>query len=320
MSVKKVMDILRIYSNFLLTTHINPEGDALGSMLALGQLLEGMGKKAIMVSDHKVPSVYEFLPKSELIRTRMDKNIDYDVAVVVDCPNLDRVGRVKELIKDDKMILNIDHHVSNINFGKVNWVNAKVSSCGEMIYSLFKEMDCKIDKDIATNLYITILTDTGSFRYSNTSSQTHRIAGELIEHGLDVSTIQSKIYERRGANEIKLLGFALSDLKVEEEGKIAYITITCNMAKERNIELKGTEEFVNFPRSVDGVEVALFFREEKNGSIHISFRSKSDIDVNKIASVFGGGGHAKASGCLIKGRMDEVKEKVLAEVAKEIVK
>jgi len=320
MSVKKVMDVLRIYNNFLLTTHINPEGDALGSMLAVGQLLEGMGKKAIMVSDHKVPSVYEFLPKSKLIRTRMDKNIDYDVAVVVDCPNLDRVGRVKELIKDDKMIVNIDHHVSNIKFGKVNWVDAKVSSCGEMVYTLFKEMDCKIDKDIATNLYITILTDTGSFRYSNTTSQTHRIAGELIEHGLDVSAIQSKIYERRGANEIKLLGLALSDLRVGQDGKIAYIAVTRNMAKERNIELKGTEEFVNFPRSIDGVEVALFFREEKNGSIHISFRSKSDIDVNKIASIFGGGGHAKASGCLIKGGMDEVKEKVLAEVAKEIVK
>lgn len=319
MSIKKVMDVLRIYGNFLITTHINPEGDSLGSQLALVQLLEGTGKKAVMVNDHKVPFVYQFLPKSDAIRTRLDKNIDYDVAVVIDCPNLDRIGRVKEVIKSDKMIVNIDHHIGNAKFGKVNWVDEKASSCGEMVYELFKETDCKIDKDIATNLYVAIMTDTGSFGYSNTTSTTHRIAAELIDCGLDAGRIKSDIYSRKGLNEIKLLGAVLSGIQTEEEGKIAYLTVTRDMAKEINMELKGTEEFVNFARSVEGVGVAVFFREEKGGSVHVSFRSKTDIDVNKIATSLGGGGHAKASGCIMKGKIDEVKEKVLAEVRKEVL-
>ena len=318
MSIKKAMDVLRIYSNFLITTHVNPEGDALGSQLALAQLLEAMGKKAIMLNEHKVPYVYDFMPKSGQIRTRIDKNLDYDIAVVMDCPTMERIGRVNEALKEGKMILNIDHHVSNAKFGKVNWINEKASSCGEMVYTLFKELDCKIDKDIAVNLYTAILTDTGSFKYTNTTSQTHRIAGELIDYGLNVYAIQKSIYERRTLNELKLLGLALSDMQTEAEGKIAYFAVTRKMIGDAGIELKGTEEFVNFPRSLDNVEVALFFREEKEGSVHVSFRSKSELDVSRIATSLGGGGHAKAAGCLIKGTMEEVKQRVLAEVKKEM--
>lgn len=318
MSVKKTIDILRVYGSFLITTHINPEGDSLGSQLALYQLLERMGKKAVMINDHKVPAVYEFLPQNNLIRTRLEKNIDYDVAIAVDCPTLERIGRVKEIIRDDRIILNIDHHISNVNFGKVNWIEANASSCGEMIYSLFKELDCKIDKDIAINIYTAILTDTGSFGYNNTSSRTHSIASELLGYGLDVSDIHEKIYEKKSISEMKLLGMALLDVKTEENGKIAYVVVTQDMANAcDNFDLKGTESFVNFPRAISGVEIALFFREEKAGSIHVSFRSKGKVDVYKLAQVFGGGGHARASGCLVKGKLDEVKEQVLAEVRKE---
>jgi len=179
-------------------------------------------------------------------------------------------------------------------------------------------MDCEIDKDIATNLYVAILTDTGSFKYSNTTSRTHKIASELIEYGLDINKIQENIYERKNLGEIKLLGLALSGIQTDATGKIAYVAVTNNMAEECGVDLKGTEEFVNFPRAVDGTEVALFFREEKDDKIHVSFRSKSSVDVNKIASAFGGGGHIKAAGCLTKGTIDEVKERVLAETAREI--
>jgi len=165
---------------------------------------------------------------------------------------------------------------------------------------------------------VAILTDTGSFKYSNTTSKTHRIVGELLDCGLDVSKIQESIYERRSMGEIKLLSAALSNLQVEGAGRIAYTWVTREMAKECGINIKGTEEFINFPRSLDNAEIALFFREEKDGNIHVSFRSTSDADVNKIAAVFGGGGHTKASGCLIKGNMKEVREKVLSEVKKTI--
>jgi len=318
MSIKKAIDILKIYGSFIITAHINPEGDSLGSQLALCHLLEKMGKKAVMINDHKVPGVYQFLPKSNLIRSRLDKRLDYDVAIVLDCPTLDRIGKVKDILDKGKIVLNIDHHISNEKFGKINWVDPKASSCGEMIYNLFKEADCEIDKDSAINLYVAILTDTGSFKYSNTTSKTHRIVGELLDCGLDVSKIQESIYERRSMGEIKLLSAALSNLQVEGAGRIAYTWVTREMAKECGINIKGTEEFINFPRSLDNAEIALFFREEKDGNIHVSFRSTSDADVNKIAAVFGGGGHTKASGCLIKGNMKEVREKVLSEVKKTI--
>jgi len=318
MSIKKVMDVLKIYTNFLISTHINPEGDALGSQLALAQLLEGMGRTAVMVNDHKVPSVYKFLPKSDSIRTRVDKTIDYDVAIVVDCPNLERIGRVRDALKEGKMILNIDHHISNGKFGKVNWVNDKASSCGEMIYELLKELDCKLNKEIATNLYTAIMTDTGSFSYSNTTAKVHKITSELVGCGLDAAGIKSEIYDKKGIGEIRLLGEALSTIQTDSDGKIAYLTATRDMAKSEDGELRGTEEFVNFPRSIGGVEIALFFREEKGGNIHVSLRSNSGLDVNKVAVLLGGGGHAKAAGCIIKGKMDEVKERVLTEVRKEV--
>lgn len=186
------------------------------------------------------------------------------------------------------------------------------------MYKLFKEMDCEIDKDVATNLYVAILTDTGSFRFSNTTSQAHKIASELLNYGLDANMIYENIYEKRSRDEIKLLGLSLSGIETREDGKIAYMAVTQDMAEKCGIELRGTEEFVNYLCTLCNIKVALFFREEKNGKIHVSFRSKSDVDVNKIASIFGGGGHLKASGCLVKGKIDEVKEKVLAEVRKLI--
>jgi phosphoesterase RecJ-like protein len=187
-----------------------------------------------------------------------------------------------------------------------------------MLYKLFKETDVALDKEIATNLYVAILTDTGSFRYSNTTSQTHKIASELLGCGLDVMAIHQNIYERRSLDELKLLGLALSALTVEADGKIVHTAITRAMIKDHALELKGTEDFVNHLRSLHDVEVALFFREEKNDIIQVSFRSKTHINVNKIASQFGGGGHFRASGCVVKGNIDEVKEKILAEVRKEV--
>jgi phosphoesterase RecJ-like protein len=231
---------------------------------------------------------------------------------------LERIGRVKELIGDGKLIVNIDHHVSNEKFGKINWVEPEVSSCGEMLYKLFKEMDVALDQAVATNLYVAILTDTGSFRYSNTTSQTHKIASELLEHGLDVMAIHQDIYERRSLDELKLLGLALSTMAVEADGKIVHTAITREMTKDHALALKGTEDFVNHLRSLHGVEVAVFFREEKSDVIQVSFRSKTRINVNRIAAQFGGGGHLRASGCIVKGKMDEMREKIMAEVRKEV--
>jgi phosphoesterase RecJ-like protein len=183
-----------------------------------------------------------------------------------------------------------------------------------MVYKLFKEMGMAITKETALALYIAILTDTGSFNYDNTSSVTHEIAGELLGYGLDPAAVSERVYEKKSISDIKFLGMVLSTLKVNKTGDIAYLEITKAMMEETGATAAKAEGFVNYARSIDSVKVAAIFREEKDGKINVSFRSKGEADVNKIASSFGGGGHIRASGCVIAGTLTEVEKKVFAKI------
>ncbi len=315
--ITKVIEAIKKSSSFLITAHVNLEGDSLGSQLAMKELLNNLGKAAFIVDSDSVPEHYKFLPKAEEISKRIDKNLVFDAALILDCPTLKRIGKVKDLISKDKLIINIDHHVSNEKFGQVNWVDPNASSAGEMVYRLFKEMGVSLTKEIALCLYIAILTDTGSFNYDNTSSVTHEIAGELLGYGVDPARVSEDVYERRSVADIKFLGMVLSTLQVNKTGDVAYLEITRNMLNQTGADVSKSEGFVNYARSIDKVKVAIIFKEDliDSGRINVSFRAKGDdVDVNKIAAYFGGGGHAKASGCIVDGRPDEVKRKVLAKV------
>jgi bifunctional oligoribonuclease and PAP phosphatase NrnA len=212
-------------------------------------------------------------------------------------------------------IINIDHHISNEKFGDINWIDAQASSAGEMVYKLFKQMELPLTKECALYLYIAILTDTGSFNYDNTSSITHEIAGELLGYGLEPAEVSEKVYEHRSVADLKLLGLVLSTIQLNKYGDIAYLEITKDMLKSTGADIAKSEGFINFARSIDKARIAVLFKEEakEKGVINISFRSKGDVDVNKIAMSFGGGGHMKASGCTFKGSLAEAKEAVLAK-------
>jgi len=315
--IARIAEAIKKFNKFLITSHINPEGDSLGSQLAMANLLKALNKKFVVIDNDPVPSRYAFLPCAEIIKNKIGKNdLSFDAAIVLDCPNLKRTGSVKEIVKGIDFIINIDHHVSNERFGNLNWVEKNASSVGEMIHSLYKKMKCEMNAETALYLYISILTDTGSFNYGNTSSVTHEIVSELLGFGIKPYGISKSIYENKTLGELKLLGRVLSDLKVTEDGKIAYMAAPKKLFDETETGPSACENFVNFARSVRGVEVAVFFREDmkKKNSIHVSFRSGGSVDVNRIASHFGGGGHKTASGCSVRESFEEVKRDILKEV------
>lgn len=314
--MKRIIEAIKKNKVFLVTAHVNLEGDSLGSQLAMKSLLESMGKKACIVDDDKVPEHYKFLPMASEVSSNLKKCHDFDAAIVLDCPNLKRIGKVKDLIGKDKPIINIDHHVSNEKFGTINWVDPRASSAAEMVYRLFKVTGTPLKKETALCLYIAILTDTGSFNYDNTSSLTHEIAGELLGYGLNPARVSQDVYERRTLAEIKLLSLALATVRTNRSKEIAYMEITRQMLRKTGCDAERSEGFINFARSIDKAKVAVIFKENPKDKrrIDVSFRSKGDVDVNFIASHFGGGGHTKASGCSIKGTLKAAEKKVLAKV------
>jgi len=261
-----------------------------------------------------VPEHYAFLPGASEVSNKIDKNIDFEAIIILDCPTMKRIGKVNDLVTKDKFKINIDHHISNEKFGDANWVDPNASSAGEMVYRLFKEMEVAITKETALSLYIAILTDTGSFNYDNTSSVTHEIVSELLGYGLDPATVSESVYEKKTLSDIKFLGMVLSTIKMKERGDAAYLEITQKMMKDTGSTAAKSEGFVNYARSIDTVKVAVIFREESGGKINVSFRSKGDVDVNKIASFFGGGGHIRASGCVLNMSLADAKRQVLAKV------
>jgi len=325
MSIKKIVPILKDKKNkrFLLSSHQNLEGDAIGSLLSLAELLEHLGKKVFLVAPEKIPETYSFMPKIKRIKYKAPGEkvaIDYDVACVVDCTSLDRLGYISKGIYLTRPILNIDHHISNSYFGSVNWVAPNVSCSGEQIYHLFKEMRVPINKRAALYMYVAILTDTGSFRYSNTTDKTHEIVAELMKKKIDPTDIYRRIYERTTRSHITLLSAALSTLQISRDRKLAWIKITEKMRKEHKVKLAATQDFVNFPRAIDGVRIALAFRQIDSHTVKVSFRSNKGADVNRLAKKFRGGGHRSASGCTLKGSIKEVEKAVLTEAKKYIKK
>jgi bifunctional oligoribonuclease and PAP phosphatase NrnA len=315
-----IIDGFKENNNFLITAHVKPEGDSIGSQLAMLYLLEKLGKKAIIVNQDIVPDNLKFLPGTEKIQNEVPLGYIPEAVVFTDCPIRERAGSVDKCFDENVTIFNVDHHVSNEYYGDVNWVESGMSSVGEMAYHLITRAGVELNDAIRRVIYTAIITDTGMFNYDNASGLTHRVVGELIDAGISPSAMHGEIFEQKPIESIKMLGKVLMTIETTENDRIAYITLTREMLTEEGLEGVSTEEFINYPRSIKGVEVAVFFNEAMwgPGAVNISFRSNGNVDVNKIASVFGGGGHKKAAGCFVKFGMEEAKDKVLAEVRKVV--
>jgi len=318
MSLKKVVRLLKRKNSFLISAHINLEGDALGSELALARLLKALGKKVYVVNQDKTPLLYKFMPGVKSILQPTGKPLNFEVALIVDCSDLERIGSVKKNIGRDKTIVNVDHHISNVKFGDINWVEPEASSACEMVYEIYREWGFKIDKAAAELLYTGIMVDTGSFRYANTTPVTHLAAADLLRLGISADKIHNLVYGSTPLSELKLFSQLLAGFKVDKTKKIIWLTIKEKSLDEKKMVTDVTEYIFNFFRSVGGIEVALIFRETGKNRVKVNFRSRGKVDVAQIAGLFGGGGHRRASGCTVNAGLNAAQRLVLSKIKKAI--
>jgi phosphoesterase RecJ-like protein len=299
----------------LMLGHAHPDADVLGTLLALGLALETRGWTVIYGGPHPAPAVLDFLPGVDRYRVLARIEGTYDVAVFTDCPNPDRTeGLLGQALAVAGRVVNIDHHPDNRRYGHVNWIVPTAAATGEMMYELLGALELAISPAVATNLFTAIHTDTGSFRYSNVTSTTFRIAAALVDAGADPAFVSSALYERRERNALAWLGQVLSRIELSEDGRVAWVALPAGLVPETFVE---GEDLVNYPRSIDSVRVACLLRE-REGRVKVSLRGKGDVDVNRIAARFGGGGHRNAAGCTVAGPLDGVTKDVLAAIAEAL--
>lgn len=307
---------LKISRDILVTSHIVPDGDSIGSLLGFGLALLQAGYTVTMFSVDGIPSRYAFLEGSEKVISKRLPKTDYDCVVVLDCSDQDRIKPIWEQIKG-LFVINIDHHPTNRSFGNLNFVNLEASATGEIVYKLLEEMAIPVAKKVAAALYVAISTDTGSFKFENTTPITHRIAAKLLEEEVNLREITPRVFDIRSRAAVCILREALNMLSYSVDGRVAWIVLTERemiACEARDEDLDGV---VNYAKNIEGVEVGLIFREKNDGTVKVGFRSHN-IDVGKLAEFFGGGGHARAAGCSLELSLQEAIKKVLNAVVKEV--
>lgn len=314
----EVKAVIRAHSRFGILSHIGPEGDAIGSELALKLMLEQLGKEVWVANRDLVPPSLRFLPGADdVLHPSQIRSDDIEVWCVVDCGDLSRVGEdALKLFRDGQIILNIDHHHrDNPRFGHVNFVK-EAASTTTLLYELARYLNVEITPQIATCLYTGIVADTDSFRNSNVTSDVLETAAQLLSYSVDTREIAVNIYERRSLYELQLLAHVLQSAQLEDG--IIWSAIPKTVFHKTSTSVNETERLVEELRSADGIEVAVLFKELDNGRIKVSLRSKGRVAVNGVARAFGGGGHEQAAGCVIPGDLNEVQEQVLAELRRHL--
>jgi len=315
-----IIRALRGAKQVLIATHVYPDGDALGSQLALGEILAGLGKQVFLYGEETIPYMYEFLPNCKKLQTHLPELSEFDCAVALDCGDNLRLGRaMKELLLVHPFIM-IDHHAGHNYFGDLQWVDSSRASTGEMVFDLAVALGAQISLEAAYCLYTAIVSDTGSFKYSSTTAETFRVAGELIGIGVKPSEVAGNLFDNFTVNRLNLMKEVLGTLSLHVDGRIAVIHVTQAMFADTGSCPADTETFINYPRSLTSVKVAVFIKEGKPDEISVSMRSKGEYDVAAIAAGFGGGGHRNAAGFRVKrSNIETVRELVLAALASVVV-
>ncbi len=313
----RICRLFREKRRFLLACHENPEGDAIGSELALALSLRKMGKTATVLNADPVPGNLAFLPGADTVVASEDGS-GYEVAVVLDCGSPERTGRVGGELRKPPVLVNVDHHRTNERHGDLCLIDPDAAATGILVYRILRAMDAPLDHEVAVNLYVAVLTDTGSFHYANSNPEAFGVAGEMIRHGVDPWAVAEQVYETQSPERLRLLGRVLSSLELVAAGRVASVTTRQRDLAECGATKDHLEGFINHPRSIRGVEVAVAFREEGPGEIRVSFRSKGRFDVSQVATRFGGGGHRNAAGCTVNGTVEEAKARIYAALGETL--
>jgi len=315
----QIINHIKEASHILLASHSEPDGDAVSSLLALGLAIGKMGRKTTIYNASPIPAVYRFLPSVERIVRHIKKAATYDVALVLDCGDLPRIGEDSTTVSQIPVVINIDHHISNTGFGDIQLIDPLACSTAEIVYRLIKAMDVPIDNAMATSLYTGILTDTGSFRFSSTNQAAFAISQEMAELGVEPHDVAQHVYGTYSLGRIKLLNLALDSIEISDNGKLSIMTITGAMFAETRTQPEDADGMINYARRIEDVKVAALIHEQKNGIInsngqcryHVSLRSDGSVDVAAIAGSFGGGGHASAAGFQVETTLTKLKSDII---------
>ncbi len=307
-----IVGLIRRGDRFLVTSHVNPDGDAVASQLALQCIFQALGKSSVIVSRQPVPRIYRFLPRADEILVRRRHSLKpYSAVFVLDCGSRSRASALPSG-EVPLTVVNIDHHVSNTGYGDLNWIRPRASSTCEMIFDLARRLQVPLSRDLAVSLYTGILTDTGSFRYSSTTPRSMSVAGRLLRSGVDAHEVAGNVYDSVEYQSLRLLGRVLARMGRSCGGRVSWVTFShAELSSLSNAS--ETEEFVNYARSLDSAVLAIGLKEVSPGEIRVSFRSKGDVNVSDLASRHGGGGHRNAAGCTLQGSLRSVRQKLVAE-------
>ncbi|HHL39010.1 MAG TPA: bifunctional oligoribonuclease/PAP phosphatase NrnA [Deltaproteobacteria bacterium] len=313
------MEVIRRGGRFLVTSHVSPEGDALGSLFGLTAALREGGFHVTAYLEDPVPEVYRFLPGADGVVHELSGLGPFDATFAVDCGAKERIGELFCAFDGAGTLVNLDHHAGNDRFGDINVVVPGASSAGEVVYDLIRAASLPLSRDTAVNLYVAILTDTGSFRYSSSTPEAFGKAGELVALGASPWDVSVRVYESQPLKKYKLLARALDTLELVDEppfsSRVASLYVTLDALAELGADAELTDGFVNYARGLAGVEVGVFFREARPGLFKISMRSKGAVDVSAVAGRFGGGGHRNAAGCFIDGDVEGVRKRLFGALA-----
>ena len=319
--IQHIKDAQRI----LIASHAEPDGDSVGSLVALGLALAKLDKKITMYNPSPIPAVYRFLPGADRI-LRQIKNADtYELALILDCGDLVRIGENSAEVEKIPVLINLDHHVSNTGFGHIQFIDTSACATAEIVYRLINALQIPFDKAIATSIYTGILTDTGSFRFSNTNQAAFAISKAMTDAGVEPHNVAQHVFGTYSLGRIKLLNLALNSIEISNNGKLSMMTVTRIMLNTTGTNSEDLDGMINYARRIEDVKVAALIHEIKNGAgkftnmnrYHVSLRSDSSVDVAKIASKFGGGGHTSAAGFQIESTLVALKTKVI-ELAKNL--
>ena len=313
--IREITAALHARQRFVISSHSRPDGDSLGSQLAMAFGLRALGKHVTVVNLDPAAQQFMAFPGVGDIQIAPAVEGDFDAAIVMECSDYARTG-VAGL--DRYFTINIDHHPGNSRYGQINWFDPSAAACAEMVFDVVQALGVPLSAEIATHVYVAILTDTGSFHFSNLSPRTFDICRQLLEAGVDPIRVARQVYDSANLGRLKLCGAIMAGMEVDDSRRIAVLYVDRAMAKAAGATYDDTEGVINQPLTVKELQAVVFFKQSDGDEYRVSMRSKGEVDVGVVAKEFGGGGHKNAAGCTVKGNIDELRRVFVAKVARAI--
>jgi bifunctional oligoribonuclease and PAP phosphatase NrnA len=313
--IDAICDAILSRRRFLLTSHARPDGDSIGSQLAMAYALDALGREVRIVNADAAPDHYREFPGLDRIEIGPHSDADADALIVMECSDLSRTG-VTGL--DRHFIINIDHHAGNKMYGAVNWFDESAAACGEMVFDVIRALGVPLSREIATHIYLAILTDTGSFHHSNITPRTFDICRQAVEAGVNPAAMARRVFDSNSFGKLKLIGALLDSMELIDDGRLAVLQMDDSMLRLCGCTHNDTEGVINLPLTAREIQAVVFFKIGANGDVRVSMRSKYDVDVRMVASSYGGGGHKNAAGFTVNGRLDDVRPEIVARLVAAI--